>query len=145
MALAVAGTLAGCGCTSLVELDTPFARSVERRLSELSRTGPQGATWRIDELTDFAWNKVYFFSGEVTSYEEINAAVGEKVFDGCGVGSLTGQADYLIFTRRGKVVHGVSLIRTLVDADRQSYPRTAVLRAATRDPGPYSLELVNRR
>jgi len=144
VALTVAGTLAGCGCTSPIERDTPFARAIERRVDELSRTGPQGATWRVDELADFPWDRVYYFSEEYISYREINAAVGEKVFEGCGERPTFGQDAYLIFTRRGEVVHAVSVPATLVDADKQSYPRTAVVRAVRRDP-PYLLELVNRR
>ena len=140
-----AGTLAGCGCTSPIERDTPFARAIERRVDELSRTGPQGATWRVDELADFPWDRVYYFPEEYASYREINAAVGEKVFEGCGERPSFGQGAYLIFTRRGEVVHAVSVLAELVGADEQSYPRTVLLKATTRDPGPYSLELVNRR
>lgn len=139
----VAAALAGCGCTSLIERDTPVSRSLERRLSEFSRTGPDGATRRVDELADFAWDRVYFISGEFTSYREINAAVGETIFDGCE-GPLLGQEEYLIFTLRGKVVHGVAVIKTRVDGDKRTYSRGAVLRAVSRDPGSHLLELVDR-
>jgi len=141
-----AGTLAGCGCTSLIERDTPVARSIERRVDELSRTGPDGATRRLDELTGFAWDRVYFFTGEVTSYDQINAAVGDEVFEGCSsTGYSFSHEDYLIFTRRGKVVHAVGVLTTRIAGEKQSYPRTAVIRTAMRAPGLYLVEVVDNR
>ena len=90
-------------------------------------------------------NRVYLFSGEVTSYREISAAVGDQVFEGCGEGLSFGHEDYMVFTRGGKAVHAVGVLSTLVDGDKQSYPRSAVIRAVSRDPAPYFLEFVDRR
>jgi len=142
-----AGTLAGCGCTSLIERDTPVSRSLERRLSEFSRTGPDGATRRLDELADFRWDRLHIFVGELTSYREINTAVGEKVWDGCGTGPLAGHESYLIFTLRGKVVHAVSVLSTDVAGEqadlsaerrhqgRRALPRTLFLELVDRSAG----------
>lgn len=109
-------------------------------LSELRRTGPRGATRRLDALTRFDWDAVYLF-GEGTPYRTIDATVGVELFDRDGR-FLDNGGTLLVFTRAGDVVHAAAFGPPLfLSGDRLKYGPGALLRAHTKDPGPYALNL----
>lgn len=116
--------------------DTPIVQ----RLENFYRTGPHGAERRLDEFTDFGWDTVYLF-GEGNTYRFIDATVGTPVFGRDG--RYTEQGSLLFFTHQGRVVHAVALVPGYIGGRSHAYPReSAVLRAITKDPGPYLLDFV---
>lgn len=93
----------------------------------------------MDEFTDFPWDTVHLF-GEGDTYRLIDTTVGTTVFG--REGRYVEQGSLLIFTQGGQVVHAVALVPPIIEGGTHTYRReTAVLRARTKDPGPYQLDL----
>ena len=137
--------IAGCGGGNVTnERPYEYDRPVTKRLRQLSREGPHGATRRLVALTDFTWDTAFLFAEE-TRHHDIDAAVGTEVFRSDGSYS-DNEGSLLIFTLHGRVVHAVSVVPPVFLGGRsRAYPREdAWVRARTKDPGPYALELFNR-
>jgi len=120
------------------EYDTPLTR----RLDDFHRQGPQGAERRIDAFTDFAWDKVHLF-GEGSRYRFIDETIGTPVFGRDGR-YFDNSGVLLFFTDQGRVVNAVAFAPGYITGKAHTYPRdTAMLRAHTKDPGPYRLKLID--
>ncbi|HEV2762491.1 MAG TPA: hypothetical protein VGV38_05800 [Pyrinomonadaceae bacterium] len=118
------------------QYDTPLAK----RLEEFRRAGPRGTRRRLEELTDFEWDKVHLF-GEGTPFREIDETVGSPLF--AREGRYTEQGSLLVFTKAGRVTHAVALVPAFVTGSALTYARaSAVLEAYSKDPGPYQLTFV---
>ena len=132
---------AGCdgakGAAKSMDRPYTYDSPVAQRLEEFHRAGPQGAERRLEDLTDFQWDTVHLFS-EGDSYSEIDANVGTKVFE--REGPYIEQGSLLIFTSEGRLAHAVAIVPPFVNGRAYTYHRqSAVLRAHTKDPGPYQL------
>ena len=115
------------------EYDSPLTE----RLQEFHRSGPHGAERPLAQLTNFDWDTVYLFS-EGNTYRHIDTTVGTTVFGRDG--RYVEQGSLLIFTSKGQVVHAVALVPPIIHGREHAYSRDdAVLRAITKDPGPYQL------
>jgi hypothetical protein len=140
--LASIAAITGCGGVSVTDsrpykYDTPLTQ----RLDEFHRHGPQGSERRMETFTDFDWDKVYLF-GEGSSYRSIDETIGTPVFGRDGRYS-DNSGVLLFFTDQGRVVNGVAIVPGYITGKAQTYPRdTAMLRAYSKDPGPYQLELI---
>lgn len=143
LVLASIAGITGCEGISLTdrrpyEYDTPLTRS----LDDFHRQGPQGAERRMDAFTNFAWDKVHLF-GEGSRYRFIDETIGTPVFGRDGSYS-DNSGILLFFTDQGRVVNAVAFAPGYITGNAHTYPRdTAMLRAYTKNPGPYRLELID--
>ncbi|MGH3694720.1 MAG: hypothetical protein ACRDRX_12175 [Pseudonocardiaceae bacterium] len=141
--LASIAAITGCGGISVTDsipykYDTPLTQS----LDEFHRQGPQGSERRMDGFTDFDWDKVYLF-GEGSSYRSIDEIIGTPVFGRDGR-YYDNDGVLLFFAKQGKVVNSVAFAPGYITGKAHTYARdTAMLRAYSKDPGPYQLELID--
>lgn len=141
----LSSTIAGCngkGGTGMGDRPYEYDTQVTRALREFHQSGPQGAERRLDAFTTFDWDTVHLF-GEGNTYRLIDTTVGAPVFGRDG--RYLEQGSLLIFTSGGRVVHAVALVPPIVEGNAHTYQReNAVLRARTKDPGPYQLDLTSK-
>jgi hypothetical protein len=141
--LALAMTvLAGCNEDTMPAHDS---EAIIEQLLAFTQQGPNGATIRLDSVTDFTWDTVYGFNG-TAPMDFVNRAVGQDVSLSDEVKSASSSdSALLIFLEDGQVVHqmavGPGIDRAslfIVDPLGKAYtPETAVLAVHTKDPGPY--------
>ncbi|MET0045195.1 MAG: hypothetical protein ABW100_16930 [Candidatus Thiodiazotropha sp. 6PLUC3] len=116
-----------------------FSSEVSEKLSEFSKQGPRGATYRLENATTFNWDEVHVFLGG-TPGKIINQHVGQKMFDDNDY--FGGRFTLMVFTDHDKVVHAVSFRPPLFFdiSEKLSFSREeAIVFAHSDDPGPYSL------
>lgn len=140
IALAAGITVGACGSADgrPYVYDTPL----KKRIAQFRQEGPEGATRRLDSLTDFAWDTVHVFR-EGARYRDIDRAIGAELFGRDGR-YYDNDGTLLIFMRDGNVALAQALIPPLlVEASATTVARShATLRARTPDPGPYALDLL---
>lgn len=113
------------------------------KLEAFAKSGPHDATLPLAEATPFDWDDVFFFL-EGTKKAEINRVVGLRVFKDED-SRIYEPGPLLVFTAGNKIVHAAIVMPPvhMAEPDRYRYSRQeAVLRATTRDPGPYMLQFV---
>jgi hypothetical protein len=140
--LASIGSVTGCqGISATNKVPYKYDTPVVQRLDDFHRQGPQGVERRMDAFTDFAWDKVHLF-GEGSRYRFIDETIGTPVFERDGRYS-DNSGILLFFTDQGRVVHAVAFAPGYITGKAHTYPReTAMLRAYTKDPGPYQLKFI---
>ena len=118
--------------------------ALSEKLLEISKQGPQDALQRLDEVTDFSWDTVYYF-GEGSLKTVVNETSGAAVFKNDS-GRYHGHGGVLVF-KHGKDLAGVFAIvppLLISGTDKKAYSiKDAVLIAHTKDPGPYLLRFVD--
>ncbi len=110
-------------------------------MRKLSNAGPQGATWKLADITSFAWDRVHYFP-EGARMEDIRSATHSTLF-GDRTGRLMDRGPLLVFVHDGRVVQALLVLPPLHLSSHGSVFRSdgATLRAHSKPPAPHLLVL----
>jgi len=139
----ILSTGTGIGCT---ENAMPFQRSsaLSERLQVFSQQGPQGVQLRLDQVTDFDWDTVYYFR-EGTLKSDVNEISKAVVFKD-DEGRYLERGALLIFKHGNELSGAFAMLPPLhiSGTNRKEYSiKEATLIAHTKDPGPYLLRFTD--
>ena len=119
--------------------------ALSEKLLEISKKGPQGAQQRLEEVTDFNWDTVYYFEKGVLK-TEVNETSDATVFKRDS-GRYYGHGVLLVFKYAREMVGVYAIVPPLfiTGTSQKGYSiKDATVVAHSKDPGPYSLRLVDQ-